>query len=105
MNVVGEVDGHTVEVDTFLSQVRDDTSRAVISRLIETLESVESAPCLCHHRVAEIVLAGTSLHQMSVDILACCDELADVVNNRIKTDVRPRISRSWRRPLAAIRAT
>jgi hypothetical protein len=104
MHVLGEIDGRTVDIDAFLDQLKDETSREVTGRLLHMLESVECAQCRWHHRDAEIVLTGTTLRELSVDIVACCDECADLVDRTVNTELRSRTSGSWTRPWTKIRA-
>jgi hypothetical protein len=107
MHVVGEIDGRNVEIDAFLSRVQDGTTRQAVSRLVEALETVDPVVCPWHHQDAEIALAGTSLPQMSVDIVACCDEQADAVCEIVNAHIKAgsHAASAWRRPWARIRAT
>lgn len=95
MQVLGEIDGQKYDADTFLAQLQDDTTREAIGRLIHVLRSIECAQCRWHHWEAEIVLTGTCLRNMSVDIVACCDEFADVVDRTVHTEIRPRAPGRW----------
>ena len=104
MRVFGEIDGQTVDIESFLAEVRDEASREVISKLLRMLASVKCDRCRWHHRDAEIVLSGRSLRGLSVEIVACCDEFAEFVDGKVNSELRSRTSGSWRRPWTKIRA-
>ena len=104
MHMVGEVDGRIVDVETFLEQLEDDESRSVLRRLTTSLHSVESVPCPVHHQAPGIVLAGTSLGQVSVEVVTCCDQSAETINTTIHAELQHRASSSWLRTWDRVRA-
>lgn len=104
MRVFAEIGGRSADVDNFLAQLQDEASRQAVGKLLPMLESVQCERCRSHNRDAEIVLSGTSLRELSVDIVACCDEFADIVDRKVNSELRSRISGSWRRPWTKIRA-